>query len=166
MFTNSLATRFSPDYEYTDTALRLLPEITRFAVCRALLARPVDQPRGRTRRQPVARRKKANSVTDETAPSSVPATPVIKLNPALLCPPSEVVDLLKSSWGDEADALVVKFHLLHSYLDLRQSVPVGESDVDWESMVYTGTMDQIVEATFASREDSKDHLLAKLATCS
>ncbi|KZV63804.1 hypothetical protein PENSPDRAFT_757684 [Peniophora sp. CONT] len=167
MFVNSLATRFFPGYEHIDLVLSFLPERTRFAVCRALLARPVSgERRGRTRTQPIARRKKADGVTNESAPSSISAASVINSTLHSLSSPTEVVQLLGSSWGEEADACIVKLHLFDSYLDLRQSVPTGEDDADWTSMVQTGAMNQIVEATFASREDPKDHLLAKLATCS
>ncbi|VDB92005.1 unnamed protein product [Peniophora sp. CBMAI 1063] len=167
MFVNSLATRFYPGYDYAETVISILPETTRFAVCCALLALPTrGEARGRARKQPIARRKKANSIGNEGAPPDSPTMSVVNSNPAILRPPSEIVDLLKSTWGDEADALVVKFHLLHSYLDLRHPVPVGENDVDWENMLRTGAMDQIVEATFASRQDLMDYLLAKLATCS
>ena len=166
MFTNYFATRFSPDYEYADTLLSFLEGRTRFAVCRAMLARPVDEDRrGRTRRQPVARRKKANSFVNENGPLTAPVTPMVDPNPALPSP-SEMLELLKSNWGDETDTAGVKFHLLDSYLDLQQSVPVGENDVVWENMLLTGTMHQTIEGTFTSRETLKEHLLAKLATCS
>ena len=166
MFTNSFATRLSPDDECADTLLSFLEGRIRFAVCHAMLAQPVNEDRrGRARRQPVARRKKANSFVNENGPPSIPVTPTIDPNPTLPLP-SEMVELLQSNWGDERDTAVVKFHLLDSYLDLQHSVPVGESDVVWENMLLTGTMHQTIEGTFTSRETLKEHLLAKLATYS
>ena len=167
MFVNTLSTRFSPGYDRMGDVLSLLPERTRFAVCRALLARPVESGRRtRMRTHPVARRKKANSVSTADTPSSTQAPTLANYDQATLCSPSEVIQLLTSTWGDEMDALVVKFHLLDTYIDLQRSMPTGVCDTEWMNMLQTGAIHQNIEALFSVMADAKDCLLAKLATCS